>query len=401
MSTRPISLVIHSADRYAALRRIENWQQERLLQASVLVAGAGALGNEILKNLALLGVGHIVLVDFDTVELPNLARAVLFREGDQNQSKAQTAARMVRAINPDVQVSVVSGDVEWDVGWGIFRRMDVLLGGLDNRRARVALNRHSWRARRPWVDGALTASAGAVRIFVPPESACYECTLSGKDYREMSLRYSCQGVAIHGIIEGKIPTTPTIASIVAAMQVQEALRILHDQPVMAGHEILYDADLHSLQVVRLKQRRDCLGHVTLGDLVELAEFRSTGFTARQLLERAQQDLGQEAKLELDREVVTAIVCPLGHSIRPTLMPLHRVKTDDTRCPECGGEMALTSTHTIQANSPHLDSSLAAWGLPPAHIVRARASRKIIYYELTGDIALALPWSSSQKKGNLQ
>jgi adenylyltransferase/sulfurtransferase len=217
----------------------------------------------------------------------------------------------------------------------------------------------------------------------------------------MSLRYSCQGVAINGIMEGKIPTTPTIASIVAAMQVHEALKILHSQLVLAGFEILYDADLHSLQEVRLKHRRDCLGHETLGDIVELPQFRVADTTARQLLERAQQDLDQAAKLELDREVVTAIVCPLGHSIRQVLTPRHRLQTGDIQCPKCGSEMALTTLHTIDVNSPHLDSPLAAWGLPPAHIIRARAGRKIIYYELTGDIAQALPWLSPQTKGNLQ
>src|SRR5690348_14656367 len=71
-----------ASDRYARQQLIEWWNQERLRNARVLVAGVGALGNEVLKNLALVGVGHLLLIDFDRVEYSNLSRTVLFREND-------------------------------------------------------------------------------------------------------------------------------------------------------------------------------------------------------------------------------------------------------------------------------------------------------------------------------
>src|ERR1700730_6982349 len=97
-----LPLVIDEDDRYNRLRLIPWWRQDRLQAANVLVVGAGALGNEVIKNLALLGVGHVPGIDVDTVEPSNLSRSVLFRAGDGGQPKALVAARRALEINPDV-----------------------------------------------------------------------------------------------------------------------------------------------------------------------------------------------------------------------------------------------------------------------------------------------------------
>src|SRR6476619_5693457 len=96
------ALVIDEADRYSRLRLIPWWRQERLAAARILVVGAGALGNEVLKNLALLGVGTVYVIDLDLVEPSNLSRSVLFRAEDGGRPKAEVAARRAREINPDV-----------------------------------------------------------------------------------------------------------------------------------------------------------------------------------------------------------------------------------------------------------------------------------------------------------
>src|SRR5215212_166323 len=97
-------LVIDDADRYGRLRLIPWWRQEKLAAARVLVVGAGALGNEVLKNLALLGVGTTLVIDLDTVEPSNLSRSVLFRAEDGGRPKAEAAAQRAREINPEVTI---------------------------------------------------------------------------------------------------------------------------------------------------------------------------------------------------------------------------------------------------------------------------------------------------------
>ena len=97
-------LIIDDADRYGRLRLIPWWRQERLAAARVLVVGAGALGNEVLKNLALLGVGTVYVIDLDDVEPSNLSRSVLFRAEDGGRPKAEVAAQRAGEINPEVDV---------------------------------------------------------------------------------------------------------------------------------------------------------------------------------------------------------------------------------------------------------------------------------------------------------
>jgi len=104
-----------------------------------MVVGAGALGNEVIKNLVLMGVGYIYIVDFDTIEVANLSRSVLFRESDAGRRKAEVAAARAKEINPYVHVQYLHGDITHDVGLGVFRRMDVIIGCLDNREARLAV----------------------------------------------------------------------------------------------------------------------------------------------------------------------------------------------------------------------------------------------------------------------
>src|SRR3954454_2230549 len=145
-------LYIDDADRYGRLRLIPWWRQEKLAAARVLVVGAGALGNEVVKNLALLGVGTTYLIDLDNVEPSNLSRSVLFRTIDGGRSKAEVAAERAREINPECTFVPVHGDVITDLGLGHFLDADVVIGCLDNREARLWVNRQCWKVQRPWVD---------------------------------------------------------------------------------------------------------------------------------------------------------------------------------------------------------------------------------------------------------
>ena len=165
-------LIIDDDDRYSRLRLIAWWDQDKLAAAKVLVVGAGALGNEVLKNLALLGVGKVYVADFDEIEESNLTRSVLFRHKDCGRPKAETAADAVRDINPDTKVVPMLANIMTDVGLGLFRDVDVVIGCLDNREARLWVNRQCWKVNTPWIDGGIQEINGVVKVFAPPDSAC-------------------------------------------------------------------------------------------------------------------------------------------------------------------------------------------------------------------------------------
>jgi molybdopterin/thiamine biosynthesis adenylyltransferase len=151
-------------DRFARFRLISWWDQERLATARVLVIGAGALGNEILKDLALLGVGRVFVADRDRIENSNLSRSILFRERDCGRPKAEVAAEKTAEVYGAIQVQAFVGNIVHDLGLGVYRWADVILGGLDNREARVAINHASARAAKVWIDGAIERLDGVARL---------------------------------------------------------------------------------------------------------------------------------------------------------------------------------------------------------------------------------------------
>lgn len=377
-----IKISISSADRYSTLNLIDGWDQKTISNAKILVVGAGALGNEILKNLALLGIGHVFVIDFDTVELSNLTRSVLFRAEDKGRYKAEVAVERLKELNPDMRGHAVVGDVRWDFGLGILRRINVVIGGLDNRGSRIAINEKCLTNSVPWVDGAISHSAGAVRVFIPDNGACYECSMSHLDYKALNTRYSCQGIRLENLIEGKIPTTPTIASTIGAMQVQEAVKILHHQYLAKNQELLYDSINYTIQTVKLQKREDCLAHYFVTDVVELPEYSIANITAGDLLKRVQVDLGPTAWIELDREMVFSSYCL--HGKKEMLLPQHKLTESENYCAVCG-ERVLEMRHQIEVTSPYLERTILEWGFPPGHIFVARNEKETKYYEFTGDV----------------
>ena len=211
------------------------FKRDRVETANVMVVGCGALGNEVLKNLALFGVEHLVLVDFDTVEPSNLTRSILFREADaaDRRAKVVVAAERLREINPAIEVLPLVGDICHEVGLGLLRRMQVVVGCVDNRWARYCLNRLCMRAGIPWVDGGIDGLEGTARVFVPGKN-CYACNLGPEALKELSYRLSCSDVIRRNEQAGRVPTTPVIASIIGAVEAQETIKLLHPDEVARG-----------------------------------------------------------------------------------------------------------------------------------------------------------------------
>src|SRR5258706_2300286 len=227
----PQEMTAEQDDRFHRFKLISWWDQDRLRRAKVLVVGAGALGNELMKNLSLLGVGNVLVADMDRIENYNLSRSVLYRAKDNGQLKATAAARAAKEIYPDLNVQAFNGKVVYDLGLGVFRWADIVLGGLDNREARLAINRACWRLNKPWIDGAIEAIQGTARVFVPDgaeqAAPCYECTMSETDWRLLNLRRSCNFVTRAGVGAGEKPATPAGFLVIAGGQTQEAGEVIY------------------------------------------------------------------------------------------------------------------------------------------------------------------------------
>jgi molybdopterin/thiamine biosynthesis adenylyltransferase/DNA-binding transcriptional regulator YhcF (GntR family) len=385
---KPLHIPNLRTDRLGTFDFISWWERKRVEEARIMVVGAGALGNEVIQNLALMGVGHLFILDFDTIEAANLSRSPLFREGDGGRQKAEVAAARVKELNPAVQVQYMHGDVTTQLGLGVIRRMDVVIGCLDNREARLAVNRFCYWMNKPWVDGAIQELLGLVRVFIPGQGACFECTLNEAARRDLAVRYSCPLLARQNILLGKVPTTPTIASIIGAMQSQEALKLLHGLPVEPGKVIHYNGMVNEMHTTAYRARPDCESHWTYGEVTELPARASTT-TLGELLRIASADLGPDTLIELDQELILSLKCPVCHTIEQVMKPISEVSFESAHCPSCGTLRETQMTHVITGQEPFLDQPLASAGIPPLHILRAFNTQEYRFYELTGDLPEAL------------
>ncbi len=371
-------------DRYHTFGYISWWRQEVVRNATIMVVGAGAIGNEVLKNLALMGIGNLLIVDFDTIEDSNLSRSVLFRESDNGRKKAEVAAEAVKKLNPDVNVKAWHGDINYEMGLGVFRHVDVIIGCLDNREARLSINRFSWAVDKPWIDGAIQELMGIVRVFWPGEGACYECTLTDLDYQIINLRYSCPLLARENILQGKVPTTPTSASIVAAFQTQEALKIIHEMEVQPGKALMINGLTNDIYVTEYPVKEDCFSHSRMTPIVELNQITSKDTSLGQLLALARERLGDQTVLEFDSELVVEMKCPNCSHASPILKRMARLYDSEFTCPNCGERREMSLTHRIDGSEGFLNESLSRVDIPALGIIRARNGKRGEYLEITGD-----------------
>jgi len=388
---KPLRIPNLQTDRLGTFDFISWWDRESVEAAKVLVVGAGALGNEVAKNLALMGMGHVYIIDFDTIEAANLSRSPLFRESDTGRRKAEVAAARAKELNPNIHVQYLHGDVTTQLGLGIVRRMDVIIGCLDNREARLAVNRYAYWMNKTWVDGAIQELLGLVRVFVPGEGACFECSLTEQARRDLAVRYSCPLLARQNILLGKVPTTPTIASIIGAMQSQEALKIINQMPIEPGKVIHFNGMVNEMHTTAYRPRQDCESHWIYGEVSELP-LRAQSTTIAELLNIAHSELGPEAVIELDQELILALECSNCQTSEQVLQPITEVSFEAAHCPNCGNLRETHMTHSITGGENFLNRTLASVGVPPLHILRAYNAQEYRFYELTGDLDEALHFS---------
>jgi ubiquitin-activating enzyme E1 C len=162
-------------DRYDRQRRI--WGkggQARLGQAKILIAGAGGVGSEIIKNLALLGLGTLIIIDMDRIELSNLNRQLLFRDLDIGKFKAEIAAKQARILNPETDVLFFNEKLQ-NISVEIFKEADIYISALDNVPARIFLNQKAVLLKKPLVDGGSEGFYGHVQVVIPQITPCLLC----------------------------------------------------------------------------------------------------------------------------------------------------------------------------------------------------------------------------------
>lgn len=380
--------------------------RDRLAGMSVLVVGAGALGNEVIKNLALLGVGRMSVLDRDRIEASNLTRSVLFctpgieRHIQRGTPKAELAVARAVEINPDVQATAYVQEVA-DLGSGVIRQADLVFSCLDNEMARLELGWVCTRLNKPLVDGGLgmfNPSSGLVSIFPGDQGPCYACRKGAPRRRALlqdlqGREDSCGVKERHLREQGIVATTPTLASIVAAFQVELGIRYLFkDMAATPQQGLSYRLALHPQVVAeRLTFERspNCPLHdpaSVIRDVTERPDRVSTSWTAGQLLHESD---AREGFLSFDWPLTARAQCRACQYAWEPL--LRRARFRSWRCPECGSDdLAETEVLVgVDAGSPWAERSLASLGLPAGHVheilVQSRTAAPRRHVEVSGDL----------------
>jgi adenylyltransferase/sulfurtransferase len=370
-------------DRYSRLDIISWWNREVLSLAHVMVVGCGALGNEIIKNLAMLGIGNIYLVDMDKIEKSNLTRSVLFRKEDEGKSKAETAAHRALEINDELNISYFDGSI-FELGLGIFKKMDIIICGLDNREARLFVNQSCWKVTTPWVDGAIEVLNGVARMFIPPDGVDYESTMTETDFKLLNYRKSCMLLGVEDIEQGKIPTTPTIASIIGGIEVQEAIKYLHDREdllLLNGKGFVFNGINNESYTIEYQVKEECNSRYSFGDISK-SDIMFNEAKLSDIKEYGKEVLGDEFTIDFNNEIVYELTNEEAGISKEFFGNINLLKASDVK--EGETIFKIETFHSLNTKGEIYnklsDKKLTDLNIPINDIIILRKGSKEIYIE---------------------
>lgn len=356
-------------DRYDRQRMIKNWDQTVISEAHILVVGAGTTGNEVIKNLALLGFRYITIVDNDEVQEVNLSRSVLFRDEDIEKPKAEVAAKRAQELNPAIDVVSWNRDVIYGIGSLDYGKYQCVILTVDNLEARMWVNRYCWINKTPVIDTGVGGLNGNVFVAMPAAGPCIECTWNERDYQRLFEKYQCLRIGL-ALAEFKIPMVITSAAIIGGIAVQECVRMLHEkkarQSVRAGMFYWYSGDDRIFDSWQYSRKDDCPGHKPFVEERHVLTSRAKlTLPVTALKDAIMDELGAD-KVELlcDKEIVYSVVCKTCNKVQ-TISPTFLGQFRRFPCPACGTLDIVPNDYTAGIRDNY---TLLELGLPTNHLL---------------------------------
>jgi adenylyltransferase/sulfurtransferase len=232
--------------RHIILKEVGGEGQQKLLDAKVLVVGAGGLGCPVGYFLAAAGVGTLAMVDDDTVEISNLQRQIAHNTGRIGMSKADSCKLTFEALNPDCNVVPVKARLSAKNALDLFRQYDVIVDGSDNFPTRYMVNDACVLAGRPLVSGAILRFEGQATTIIPGKGHCYRCLF--EEPPPAGLVPSCAEAGVIGALPG----------VIGGIQATEVIKlILGVGEPLKNRLLIYDALAMSFRTVKVPRNPAC------------------------------------------------------------------------------------------------------------------------------------------------
>ncbi len=265
-TAKPRPLTPYQVERYSRhiiMPQVGSKGQRKLLDAKVLIIGAGGLGSPISIYLALAGVGTIGIVDFDKVDLTNLQRQILHHNHDVGRSKVESAIETLKEYNPDVNVVAYEEPLTSANALEVISQYDIIINGADNFPARYLVNDASYLSGKPLVDGSILLFDGQATVFMPGRG-CYRCLFP--EPPPPGEVPSCAEAGVLGMLPGMVGTIQATETVKLIMGIGESL---------AGRLILIDALDMEFRTVKMRRNPECPlcgDNPTIKELIDYEAF---------------------------------------------------------------------------------------------------------------------------------
>jgi len=264
-------------DKYDRQKRIAGWNQSKISNATIMVIGAGATGNEVVKNLVLTGIGKIILIDYDFINISNLNRCVLFnlQDAKEHDYKVDAVKKACEYLNPETEIITYKEDLN-DIDKNLYTQSDVICSCLDNIEARLQANNYAYYYGIPFIDSGIDEFFGTVQSVysLVEDSSCLQCGITGMDLDLMWKKYSCTGQEIDsedGETIGKMATIITTTAIVGGIQSQQILKFIlgiedfknngkwnpHIGEPLIGKQLNYNGLINKLEINNKLKNNKC------------------------------------------------------------------------------------------------------------------------------------------------
>ena len=342
------------------------FNRDILSKVTVALVGAGALGNETFKNLGLLGVGSVLIVDPDVIEASNLTRSFVFRQSSCKY-KAESLCQAGSELFPDTQWRFVLKEIA-DVGYQDLAECQLFFGCVDNDLARLEISIIAKKLRIPYVDAGLGGSdywRGRVSLF-PIDGACFGCKLMPARRRQLLQAFDAGNRSCWTDSRSKImPSTPLMAGITAALQVESGLRSFVSPGLLGSFNQSMSIEIELDRVPRMNVTHALISAACPlhGSRTILRAATSEDQSARDLLQ-----IHSGHKIELDWPICLKASCQNCQQIwspnqRTGWMRRHAA------CPACRSKffLELENIRSISAECEWATQPMSAIGLPQRHL----------------------------------
>jgi len=230
-------------ERYSRQMMMEGWgeeAQQRLKRATVFIAGAGGLGSPVAIYLAVAGVGHLRVCDFDSPDLSNLNRQILHDETRIGVNKAISAKMSLERVNPNIRITAITERIEADNVDRLVGDSDIIVDCMDNFPTRFVLNESAIRKRIPLVHGCIWGIDGRISFIQPPQTPCLRCIVAEPPPKEV------------------FPVVGATPGVIGCLQALEVLKFLCGSGEnLKGKLLLWEGGSMTFRTFRIPKDPDC------------------------------------------------------------------------------------------------------------------------------------------------